>query len=126
MGRNMTACRLVATLRAKGIKLQAKGNRLLYCPRSAVTPELLSELVKKKAEILASIANSAPVRLIPPLDERDPDFALTDHETCFHCGGTGVCARSCCQALLLANLEKALTCRACLGKGTSKLPKVLQ
>lgn len=49
----MTATDLITELRARGITLEAHGDRLRYRPAEAVTPELRAALVAHKSELLS-------------------------------------------------------------------------
>ena len=49
----MSAAELLLDLGRLGIRLEAHGERLRYCPRSALTPDLLDRLKAHKAELLA-------------------------------------------------------------------------
>jgi len=49
----MTATHLLADIRRLGIRLEAKGNRLRYYPRTAVSPEMIVQLKERKGELLA-------------------------------------------------------------------------
>jgi hypothetical protein len=49
----MTAMQLMADLARLGIRLKAKGDRLRYSPRSAVTPDLANRMKAHKGELLA-------------------------------------------------------------------------
>ncbi|MEW6212388.1 MAG: hypothetical protein AB1631_28945 [Acidobacteriota bacterium] len=49
----MTATELLTNLQQKGIRLEARGDRLRYAPASAVTPELREVLAAHKAQLLA-------------------------------------------------------------------------
>jgi hypothetical protein len=48
----MTATRLMAEINSLGIRLEAKGDRLRFSPRSAVTPDLAERMKAHKAELL--------------------------------------------------------------------------
>jgi hypothetical protein len=54
----MTAVELVTTLWARGIKLVASDDKLRYCPRDALTQNLLRELTARKEEVLALLRAS--------------------------------------------------------------------
>jgi hypothetical protein len=49
----MNAAELLTDLGRLGIRLEADGERLLYYPRSALTPDLLARLKAHKADVLA-------------------------------------------------------------------------
>ena len=51
---------LLAEVEARGIELQAHGERLRFRPRSAVTPDLAERLQAHKDELLASLSKPAP------------------------------------------------------------------
>ena len=53
---------LLEELQRSGVRLKASDGEVLYSPRSAMTPELLSSLSDRKAELLATLAS----RSIPP------------------------------------------------------------
>ena len=46
---------LLADLQQQGVHLEAHGDRLRYCPRSALTPELVERLKAHKVELLAAL-----------------------------------------------------------------------
>lgn len=54
----MTASELLTALRDKGIRLEARGNKLRYYPASAVEPELREVLAAHKTEVLALLKAS--------------------------------------------------------------------
>lgn len=49
----MTATELLSELQQKGIRLEARGDRLRYAPASAVTPELREALATHKAQLIS-------------------------------------------------------------------------
>jgi hypothetical protein len=51
----MTTAELLATLHQRGVNLKVEGDRLRYCPRSAVTPELASQMKLHKNELMAAV-----------------------------------------------------------------------
>jgi hypothetical protein len=51
----MSLAHLLADVARLGITLEARGDRLRYRPRSAVTPELVERLTAHKAELLAML-----------------------------------------------------------------------
>ncbi len=51
-----TAAALLAELTRQGIELQARGNRLRYRPRAALTPELVEQVRARKSELLSLLA----------------------------------------------------------------------
>jgi len=53
------AADLIADLARRGITLQARGDRLRYSPRSAVTPDLADRMKAHKAELLAVLCGGA-------------------------------------------------------------------
>jgi hypothetical protein len=55
-----TAAALVADLRARGVALETRGDKLVIRPTRLVTPEELEELRQRKAEVLALLARPAP------------------------------------------------------------------
>ena len=60
----MSAARLMANLNRLGIRLEARGDRLRYSPRSAVTPDLADRMKAHKGELLAILrTGGAPVSL---------------------------------------------------------------
>jgi len=62
----MTALELLATCRAAGVDLHARGGRLKYeAPVGALTPALRSKLKQKKAELLA-VLNAPPTVTLAP------------------------------------------------------------
>ena len=68
----MPAAELLAALTARGVALQAAGDKLRFAPADAVTPELRDELRHHKAELLALLAKRPPLPTITlratPLD----------------------------------------------------------
>lgn len=55
----MTAAALVAELRARGVTLEPRGDRLRVMPASAVTPDEVEALRRFKADVLALLASGA-------------------------------------------------------------------
>ena len=55
----MSAAELLLDLGRLGIRLEADGERLRYCPRSALTPDLLARLKAYKIELLAMLRPAA-------------------------------------------------------------------
>jgi TubC N-terminal docking domain len=51
----MTASQLMDDLDQRGIRLEVRGDRLRYSPRSAVTPELTERMIQCKPELLKII-----------------------------------------------------------------------
>ena len=65
-GRAMTALELLATCRAAGVDLHARGGRLKYeAPVGALTPALRSKLKRKKKELLSILSAPPSVTLAP-------------------------------------------------------------
>lgn len=60
----MTAAALIAALRARGVTLEPRGDRLRVRPISRLTPDELDRLRAAKAEVLALLA-AAPVETTP-------------------------------------------------------------
>lgn len=54
----MTVALLLAELARRGIILEAKGDRLRYKPKAAMTPHLADRLAAHKAELLAMLAST--------------------------------------------------------------------
>ena len=50
-----TAAEVIATLRDRGVELQADGDRIRFRPVSAVSPELQDEMRRFKSEILTAL-----------------------------------------------------------------------
>lgn len=57
----MLVSEILAEVGRQGVSLFSKGDRLRFWPKSALTPELLEELKRHKAEILA-VLGEEPVR----------------------------------------------------------------
>jgi len=83
MGGGMTAADLILQLRSLGVKLVVNEQRLQFCPKSAVTPDLLAQLQEKRSELLAILASN-PAAGIPlalsdkglqPVDSDDVETA---------------------------------------------------
>ena len=64
----MIATRLIADLARLGIRLEARGDRLRYAPRSAVTPELANRMKGHKTELLEVLRIEADM---PSIDQTD-------------------------------------------------------
>jgi hypothetical protein len=64
----MIVADLMADLARLGIRLEAAGDRLRYSPREGLAPELLADLRKHKAELLAMLAGEHP-EAEPPAPE---------------------------------------------------------
>ena len=56
----MSVAQLLSDLGQIGIHLEANGERLRYCPRSALMPDLLARLKASKAEVLALMQRDRP------------------------------------------------------------------
>ena len=54
----MIATQILADLAHLGIRIEARGDRLRYSPRSAVTPDLVGQMRAHKAELLAALEPS--------------------------------------------------------------------
>jgi hypothetical protein len=61
----MSAAELITDLARLGIRLEARGDRLRYSPRSAVTPDLADRMKAHKGELLTIL-------------RRDPDAPRID------------------------------------------------
>ena len=64
----MTATQLKADLDRLGIQLVAHGDRLRYCPQSAVTPDLAHRMKAQKAQLLAILRSEATCIEVPDED----------------------------------------------------------
>ena len=64
----MNAVELLSDMGRLCIRLQARGGRLRYYPRSAVTPDLAERLKAHKPELLAILGHKADAPSIDPLD----------------------------------------------------------
>lgn len=76
----MNAVELFAELKARGIQLQAHGNRLRYYPASQLTKELREQMLAHKAELLALVRFD----VVLPISEQSVTGALGK---CGHCSG---------------------------------------
>lgn len=110
MGRGMSAIELISRLQSTGIKLQARGNKLRYYPRGAVSPALLLQLVQMKEEILSYLSPDF-------LHERETGTSLPglQNQRCFHCSGSGQCFLACCSPPPMFDSPRRFLCRACQG-----------
>ena len=74
----MTATELLADLDRRGVRLEARGDRLRYAPRSALTPELVERLRSHKTELLAvlSDAGAGSSQFPAPVDDLADDWAV--------------------------------------------------
>jgi hypothetical protein len=66
----MTAEALLADLQARGVVIEAAGERLRYRPRQAVPQELLAAMVACKAELIALL--TGPLTIEPREERRTP------------------------------------------------------
>jgi hypothetical protein len=83
----VTTNELVVTLDARGVRLRAKGDgKLRYCPRDAVSEELLRELAVNKEEILTLYARGKVEVITCPSDDCDERIVLVN--------GQGYCNRN--------------------------------
>jgi hypothetical protein len=73
----MTAAELVETLRARGVTLEPRGDKLRLAPASAVTPEEVEALRLHKAEVLVLL--TAPPPFLPLLDRETVREVLGPH-----------------------------------------------
>ena len=87
----MSAAELLADVARLGIKLEPHGDRLRYCPRSAVTPDLAERLAAHKAELLAMLQTNAPThREAPePIPVASSPPAVDSAPRCPRCGFRG-------------------------------------
>jgi len=67
----MSTAELLLDLGRVGIRLEADGERLRYCPRSALTPDLLDRLKAHKAELLA-LLRPVPIVKAQPMPSVKP------------------------------------------------------
>ncbi len=67
----MNASDLLLDLKRRGIRLEARGDRLRYSPRSALTPDLLDRLKAHKQELLTVLR--APVNRLTRSVMNTPD-----------------------------------------------------
>jgi len=67
----MSAAELLLDLGRVGIRLEADGERLRYCPRSAMTPDLLGRLKAHKVELLA-LLRPVPIVKAQPMPPVKP------------------------------------------------------
>ena len=77
MGGNVSAAELMANLARLGIRLEADANRLLYWPRSAVTPDLAERVKAHKGELLAILRPSVEAQSITCARCRSVEFRDT-------------------------------------------------
>jgi hypothetical protein len=61
----VTAKTLLAVLWARGVQLEAVGERLRFRPAAAVSPDLRAALVAHKAEVLARLREAGPPPELP-------------------------------------------------------------
>jgi hypothetical protein len=59
----MTTTQLLAELALLGVQLEARGDRLRYSPRSAVTPDLVDRIKARKLELLAILDSAADAQV---------------------------------------------------------------
>lgn len=69
----MRACDIVADLTRRGIRLEARGDKLRYFPRSALTPALLDLLRANRDSVLALVEAERVTRALGA-DPRDGEF----------------------------------------------------
>jgi hypothetical protein len=56
----MTAMQVLTDLHVLGIRLEVRGDRLRYAPRSAITPDLVERMKRHKSELLTVLAPTSP------------------------------------------------------------------
>ena len=79
----MIATQILADLAHLGIRIEARGDRLRYWPRSAMTPDLVEQMKAHKTELLAALRpENAAIALLCPWC-KGPDLA--DAETGLRC-----------------------------------------
>ena len=90
-GEVWSTAELLADVARRGIKLEPHGDRLRYCPRSAVTPDLAERLAAHKAELLAMLQTNAPThREAPePIPVASSPPAVDSAPRCPRCGFRG-------------------------------------
>jgi hypothetical protein len=82
----MSAVHLLADVAQRGITLEARGDRLRYHPRSALTPDLAERLKAHKAELLA-LLRPTPHAALPPPAPATEATAMPTNSVC-RCGST--------------------------------------
>lgn len=76
----MTALELVGELHARGIRLEADGDRLRYYPASALTLDLHEALVERKAELLTMLSKGTVKTISCPGDNCGADVVVIDNQ----------------------------------------------
>jgi hypothetical protein len=100
----MTTIELMSDLERRGVKLEARGERLRYHPASAVTPELLKALSAHKVKILSILKKGEVEQFHYAIQEKAIYGVLHIEECLVGCGvpvrfyyqdgiGYGYCAR---------------------------------
>jgi len=74
----MTTIELLATLQAQGVKLEAHGDKLRYCPSGVIAGETLRELAAHKEEILAILKRGKVEVITCPGDDCDQRVLLVN------------------------------------------------
>ena len=89
----MSAAQLLADLERRGIRLDADGERLLFHPRSALTPDLLDRLKAHKAELLTLILRGSifDIDSAPDAGPAPNIDHATATKTMCRCGSTTWC-----------------------------------
>ncbi|OGB92207.1 MAG: hypothetical protein A2Z31_00040 [candidate division NC10 bacterium RBG_16_65_8] len=74
----MTAQALLEQLERNGLKVAARGDKLLVAPRGGLTPEVRNLLRQWKAEILALLQKpvAAPTEILPTLRDEEALYRL--------------------------------------------------
>ena len=76
----MSLAQLLLDLAARGIRLEASGDRLRFHPRSAVTPELIERLRDHKESLLAVLRGQEQSTLVGASAKGDADRATPGFE----------------------------------------------
>lgn len=87
----MSATDLLVDLTRLGIRLEARGDRLRYHPRSAVTPDVADQMKTHKGELLAMLRSvdcdpGSVITTIPPGPDGWPTDSINPPAPCPKCG----------------------------------------
>jgi hypothetical protein len=104
----VTPAQLMAKLTKLGIRLEARGDKLGYSPRSVVTPDLVKQIVTHKGELLVILKSDVEVPSISQLED------LTNNPGPCPACGSGVLWR-------LPNGQVVCDCQAKISIGSERV-----
>jgi hypothetical protein len=121
----MTATEILSELARRGVHLEVAGDKLRWRPKEAVTPELVEDLKRRKAEILDALRAPKPT-VSARVRGKDAITQAAEADVCWHCHGEKACRCALCAVRGPALTWEKGQCGACLGSGFLCWPQRIQ